>query len=52
MSAALAARDTDPKAIINDPIGPLWYRGLATPGATAAEGQSAATVAPDENAPA
>jgi hypothetical protein len=29
--AALAARMTDVAAIINDPVGPLWYRGLATP---------------------
>jgi hypothetical protein len=26
---ALMAQTTDPKAIINDPLGPLWYRGLA-----------------------
>jgi 3',5'-cyclic AMP phosphodiesterase CpdA len=31
--AALMARSTDPKAIINDPLGPLWYRGLAAPDA-------------------
>jgi hypothetical protein len=30
-AAALAARNTDPKAIINDDQGPLWYRGLAQP---------------------
>jgi len=49
MSAALTARTTDPKAIINDPVGPLWYRGLATPNADAAQGQSAAA---DGTAPA
>lgn len=27
-AAALAARDESPGAIINDPLGPLWYRGL------------------------
>jgi hypothetical protein len=27
-SAALMARDTARSAIINDPLGPLWYRGL------------------------
>lgn len=26
---AIAARETDPASIINDPLGPLWYRGLA-----------------------
>jgi hypothetical protein len=33
---ALMARTTDPKAIINDPLGPLWYRGLAEADTTAA----------------
>lgn len=28
--AALAAGDKDPEAIINDQMGPLWYRGLIT----------------------
>jgi hypothetical protein len=31
VAAALKAGDTDPKSIINDPAGPLWYRGLALP---------------------
>jgi hypothetical protein len=31
VSAALLVRSTDPKSIINDPLGPLWYRGLAAP---------------------
>jgi hypothetical protein len=48
--AALMARSTDPKAIINDPVGPLWYRGLATPNADAAQSQSAGTA--DGTAPA
>lgn len=30
VDAALAARDTSEAAIINDPVGPLWYRGLVT----------------------
>jgi hypothetical protein len=34
-AAALTARDTDPAAIINDEQGPLWYRGLAQPLASA-----------------
>jgi hypothetical protein len=28
VSAALAAGDTSPTSIINEPMGPLWYRGL------------------------
>ena len=28
VAAALAAGDQSPTSIINDPIGPLWYRGL------------------------
>jgi hypothetical protein len=40
-AAALAARDEAPEAIINDPSGPLWYRGLVmrTPGDGASQGQ-------------
>ncbi len=34
-ATALGARDTDPKAIINDEQGPLWYRGLALSRASA-----------------
>ena len=30
VAAALAAQDKSPTAIINDPHGPLWYRGLIT----------------------
>jgi 3',5'-cyclic AMP phosphodiesterase CpdA len=32
VAAALTAQDTDVRSIINDPLGPLWYRGLATNG--------------------
>ena len=32
VAAALMAQDTDLQSIINDPLGPLWYRGLATNG--------------------
>jgi hypothetical protein len=39
VAAALAARDTDPAAIINDTDGPLWYRGLAVPAAPATEAE-------------
>lgn len=37
VAAALVARDVAPGSIINDPLGPLWYRGLAgmTAGKTA-----------------
>jgi hypothetical protein len=38
VAAALAARDSTPGAIVNDPLGPLWYRGLALRGAEAAAG--------------
>ena len=30
VAASLTTRETGPEAIINDPLGPLWYRGLAT----------------------
>jgi hypothetical protein len=33
VAAALTARETAPDAIINDPLGPLWYRGLVAPDA-------------------
>jgi len=34
-AAALAARDASPEAIVNDPAGPLWYRGLVMRGGEA-----------------
>lgn len=34
-AAALAARDAGPEAIVNDPSGPLWYRGLVMRGGEA-----------------
>jgi hypothetical protein len=37
VSDALFTRATDPQAIINDPLGPLWYRGLAAPNGDAAD---------------
>lgn len=47
---ALIARTTDPAAIINDPMGPLWYRGLATadgkPDATAGAAADASVPLP------
>ena len=43
VTAALKARTTDLKAIINDPVGPLWYRGLATPNADAEKNASSGT---------
>jgi hypothetical protein len=42
VSAALKARETAPTSIINDPMGPLWYRGLITRGALDQEGWSVA----------
>jgi hypothetical protein len=41
--AALTARSTDPQAIINDSMGPLWYRGLAISSAAARDGSSTET---------
>jgi hypothetical protein len=41
VDAALAAKATDPQSIINDPLGPLWYRGLAAANADGADGSSA-----------
>ena len=29
-AAAMAAADDSPKSILNNPLGPLWYRGLVT----------------------
>lgn len=40
VAASLAAREQAETAIINDPAGPLWYRGLAQADATAAPGSS------------
>ena len=42
VAVALVARDTTPASILDDPLGPLWYRGLA--GMTAEA--SAAVAAP------
>jgi hypothetical protein len=48
VSVALMAQSTDPKAIINDDLGPLWYRGLATPRAdeAAPPAEPSGTVSP------
>jgi hypothetical protein len=54
VAAALAAKATAPEAIINDPAGPLWYRGLvmpeaeapAAPGAEASEALAPSTPTP------
>lgn len=35
VAAALAAMETEPESIVNDPHGPLWYRGLAEGGEAA-----------------
>lgn len=51
VAAALAAKAMAPEAIINDPAGPLWYRGLvmresetpAAPGAGASEAPTPST---------
>jgi hypothetical protein len=36
VAAAMAAADDSPTTILYDPLGPLWYRGLAIPDADAA----------------
>lgn len=41
VAKSLAARDQADTAIINDPAGPLWYRGLAQTDTTASFGASA-----------
>lgn len=41
VAAALTKQDESPEAIINDPAGPLWYRGYAV-------NRGAADAAPDE----
>jgi hypothetical protein len=51
VAAALVAKNTDPQAIINDDMGPLWYRGLAiafseAPAGPATETPRAASVTP------
>jgi hypothetical protein len=46
VGAALVARNTDPQAIINDALGPLWYRGLVTAGADKEGGPAPASAAP------
>jgi hypothetical protein len=42
VSVALRTRATDSQSIINDPNGPLWYRGLAVPGGDNSESPAAA----------
>ena len=51
VSAALAARETAMSSIINDPLGPLWYRGLITRGAAFEQEVAAAAVAAGAPAP-
>ncbi len=50
-AAAMAARTTDPTAIINDENGPLWYRGLAQSVASA-NGESLVARTPAQIQPA
>ena len=44
VAVSLAAQDESPTAIINDPMGPLWYRGLVTRSADAEVAKPAAPV--------
>ena len=43
--AAVAAGDTSPGSILTDPLGPLWYRGLITRGASFEQEVAAAAAA-------
>lgn len=43
--AALMAGETSPASIINDPLGPLWYRGLLTRGGAFEQEVAAAAAA-------
>lgn len=48
-AAAMAAADDTPQSILNDPLGPLWYRGLVMRDADAAARRGAApAVAPEQ----
>lgn len=44
VAASLAAQDESPTAIINDPMGPLWYRGMVTRSADTEAAKPAAPV--------
>ncbi len=45
VKAALSAATTDSQSIINDELGPLWYRGLVIPTEDSTDGTSAKTPA-------
>ena len=42
VAAAMAAGDDSPASILNDPLGPLWYRGLVSRDADAEAARAAA----------
>lgn len=42
VAAAMAAADAGPTSVLFDPLGPLWYRGLAVPDADAQSARAAA----------
>jgi hypothetical protein len=46
VAAALTAVDDSDKSVLNDQLGPLWYRGLAGRGPEAEAGRPAASVPP------
>jgi hypothetical protein len=50
-AAALTARTEDPAAIINDPFGPLWYRGYAGRATDGETGAAAPAQAPPVSIP-
>jgi hypothetical protein len=52
VSAALTAQSGADQAILNDPLGPLWYRGLADEAAQSTDESGVpAPIAPDAPAP-
>lgn len=50
VAAALTARETQENSVINDPLGPLWYRGFACKGGSPAPDQETGPV-PASSAP-
>jgi hypothetical protein len=50
VAEAMAKADDDPKSVLNDPLGPLWYRGLVMRDeeAEAARGAKAPRLSPEQ----
>ena len=52
VAAALAAREIAPESIINDQMGPLWYRGLLTRAKSVDDAPATSPATPASPAPA